>query len=98
MTRLLLAWLAFAAGVLLMLADILHLVVSGRFLLGVVLLVVWAWGIGAFRRDSWVRTIDDSHPDALGSLDLRDRAGRSPHLPPDAKPPSDAASSTDATS
>ncbi|NLP82608.1 hypothetical protein HF576_01980 [Microbacterium sp. CFH 90308] len=73
--RALLAWIAFVAGVLFIVVDVVRLSITGLFLLGVVLLVVWAWGIDAFRASFWIAPIDGSHPDALGSLDLLERHG-----------------------
>ncbi len=72
MTRALLAWLAFTAGCIFVTVDIVRLNITGLFLAGAGLLIFWAWGIGAFRRDFWIEDIDSTHPDALGSLNIRD--------------------------
>lgn len=74
--RVLLAWLAFAAGVVFLVVDIVRLQISGLAVLGVLLLAFWLLLIGAFRRDFWVAEIPSTHPDALGSLDVREREGR----------------------
>lgn len=53
--RTLLAWMAFAAGVLFVVVDIVRLDITGLFLLGVVLLTFWVWGIGGFTAEFWFR-------------------------------------------
>lgn len=60
MTRALLAWMAFAAGALYLVVDIMRLQITGLAVLGVVLLVVWLWGIGGFTAGFWSRTPDSA--------------------------------------
>lgn len=74
--RALIAWCLFVAGVLFLTVDVVRLQITGLAVLGVVLLLIWLWLIDAFRRDSWVQTITEDHPDALGSLDELERAHR----------------------
>lgn len=75
MMRAVVAWCCLAVGSVLVLTSIVQMTITGWFLVGVMLLVVWAWGLRVFRRDFWVQEIDSTHPDALGSLDLREREG-----------------------
>jgi len=74
--RSLLAWLAFTAGCIFIVASIVRLHIDGLTVLGAGLLVFWAWGIGVFRSEFWVEPTDGSHPDALGSLGVRQREGQ----------------------
>lgn len=39
----------------------------------VVAFLTLCWTLGAFARAAWVETIDGDHPDALGSLDMKER-------------------------
>ena len=68
------AWLTFTAGCVFVTVDVVRLNITGLALAGAVMLVLWLWGIGGFRRDFWVEDIGPDHPDALGSLDIRERA------------------------
>lgn len=69
------AWfLFFVPGTVLVIASIVRVQIDGTTLIGAVLLVIWAWLIGAFTREFWVADIGPEHPDALGSLDDHDRA------------------------
>ena len=74
--RALIAWCAFAAGALFVIVDIVRLQIAGLAVLGVVLLIVWLWGIGAFTREFWIQTITEDHPNALGLLDQLERDHR----------------------
>lgn len=76
MIRAIFSWAAFAAGIVLVLAGIVTLHINGATLLGVLLLVLWLWGLGGLRLDFWVQTIPDTHPDALGSRDIAERSYR----------------------
>jgi hypothetical protein len=51
--RALTAWAAFTAGVILVTTDIIRLNITGLFLLGVTLLILWFWGIGGFTPAFW---------------------------------------------
>jgi hypothetical protein len=51
--RALLAWIAFTAGALFVVIDIVRLSITGLAVLGVVLLVFWLWGIGGFTASFW---------------------------------------------
>lgn len=48
---------------------------SAWFLVGIAAacFIGFCWTVGAFKRDTWVETIDGNHPDALGSLDMKER-------------------------
>lgn len=71
------AWgLFFAPGVLLVIISIVRLQADGLTVVGAVLLVIWAWLLGVFTADFWSTPIDATHPDALGSLDEREREGQ----------------------
>lgn len=76
LTRVLIAWMSFAAGSIFITADIIRLRITGLALLGAVLLIIWVWLLDGFRRESWIQTITEDHPDALGSLDIAERAHR----------------------
>jgi len=70
----LVAWLAFTAGTLFVVADIIRLTITGLFILGAVLLAVWLWLIGGFRKEFWDGP--DPDPNALTRLDELDRGTR----------------------
>lgn len=77
------AWfLFFVPGAVLVIASIVRLQIDGTTLIGAVLLVIWAWLIGAFTREFWVADVSPQHPDALDSLDIAERAAweRASHL------------------
>jgi len=72
--RALIAWIAFVAGVLFVATDIIRLEITGLFILGAVLLAVWLWLIGGFRKEFWDGP--DPDPNALTRLDELDRGTR----------------------
>lgn len=72
------AWaLFFTPGAVFVTADIVRLNITGLFLFGVLLLVIWLWLIGGLERSFWIADIDDTHPAAISRLDVID--GRSPN-------------------
>lgn len=72
-------WMLLLAGVIYIGHDIVRLNMTGLALLGVVHLILALWLLGVFRRDFWIATITEDHPDALGSLDIAERAHRREH-------------------
>lgn len=83
----LIAFALLAIGWIAFLADLLDLNPQGLAVLGAVLIGLALWILRVFTREfwnrqprrprePWVANITEDHPDALGSLDLADRANR----------------------
>jgi len=56
MTRALIGWMMFAAGILFMAFDVVQLNITGRFIVGMFLLLAWLGLIGGFRPEFWHRS------------------------------------------
>lgn len=54
MFRTLIAWGLFIAGVICTAVDVINLRITGLYVLGMTYLVLWAWLIGAFKREFWL--------------------------------------------
>ena len=67
-------WTLLALGLIAFAADVARLNMTGLALAGVVVMTLAVWILGGFRREAWIADITDTHPDALGSLDLAERA------------------------
>ena len=74
MIRDILAWMCLFAGGFLLGSDIARLQITGISAAALLLLVAAVWLFGAFRPEFWFGDISEDHPDALGSLDLAERA------------------------
>lgn len=80
----LIAFVLLALGWISLLADCLDLNPQGLAVAGVVLIILALWLLNVFTREfwnlkprqPWVADITEDHPDALGSLDLAERAHR----------------------
>ena len=70
--RAVVAWCCLAVGSVIVLTSIVQMTITGWFLLGVVLLVVWAWGLHVFRRDFWAQDVELTEQERLLWL-ARDR-------------------------
>lgn len=76
MIRDILAWMLLFAGGFLFLSDLFRLQITGLAAAAVALFLAALWLFGVFRPEFWVGDITEDHPDALGSLDLSERAHR----------------------
>lgn len=65
MIRALIAWLCFIAALIFMGFDVIDFTITGLFILGVVLLVVWARLLGIFTTAFWLIDGPERHPDEL---------------------------------
>lgn len=68
------AWMFLAPGLVFLTASIIRLQIDGLTVIGVVFLTAGSAIAGVFTREFWV-----DHPDALGSLDIRERNNRKDH-------------------